>query len=157
MPRSTLTGNHVGVNAWFSHSVSHPALHSSMLFGSFSHRRVRVCTKDNAHFNADDLKQMSLAHQDSISKINEAIQSPSLAVTDNVILSVLCLANNDIPKNQNVNNSPFRPPLRSLQWLDVYGTLSPNPIHQEGLAQLVRLRGGLERIELPGLAAVISL
>lgn len=157
MPGSTTTGNHAGVNAWFSHSIAHSALHSSMLFGSFSHRRVQVHTKGRGRFSSDDLKQMSLSHEDSISKINDAIQRISNAVTDDIILCVLCLANNDTARYQKADESPFRPPLRSLQWLDIYGSLSPNPIHQQGLIQLVRLRGGLDKIELPGLAAVISL
>jgi hypothetical protein len=53
--------------------------------------------------------------------------------------------------------SPFYPPLRNMQWLDIYGTLSPDPIHTQGLAQLINMRGGLENIALPGLAATLSL
>jgi len=94
----------------------------------------------------------------TIRLLNEVMSDPSRAVTDAVILSVLCMASNShqgvalIPSAQ----SPFYPPLRSLQWLDVYGALSANPVHVRGLAQLIELRGGLENIALPGLAATIS-
>jgi hypothetical protein len=53
--------------------------------------------------------------------------------------------------------SPFKPPLGDLQWLDIYATTSFNAAHHMGLYHLIQLRGGLENIELPGLAAVISL
>jgi hypothetical protein len=78
-------------------------------------------------------------------------------VTDEIILSVLTLANNDSGDSRGIKKSPFQPTLRSLQWLDIYGRLSPNAIHQVGLLRLVELRGGLDKIELPGLSAVISL
>ncbi|KAL3487438.1 hypothetical protein BJX62DRAFT_191684 [Aspergillus germanicus] len=146
---------HPGAHAWFSSSLSHPALHSSMLFGSLSHRKTHV-SKSQRPFSATDSKTMVLSQMDSISKINAAIQEPSLAVTDEIILSVLTLANNDSGDSRGIKKSPFQPTLRSLQWLDIYGRLSPNPIHQVGLLRLVELRGGLDKIELPGLAAVIS-
>ncbi|KAL2861794.1 hypothetical protein BJX68DRAFT_251642 [Aspergillus pseudodeflectus] len=146
---------HPGVQAWFSNSRSHPALHSSMLFGSLSHRRTRV-SKSQRQLSATDSKTMVLSQIDSISKINTALQDPSLAVTDEIILSVLCLATNDSPDLRDIKHSPFQPTLRSLQWLDIYARLSPNPIHQAGLLRLVELRGGLYKLKLPGLAAVIS-
>ncbi|KAJ0421586.1 hypothetical protein BJY00DRAFT_107022 [Aspergillus carlsbadensis] len=147
--------NHPGVQAWFSNSRSHPALHSAMLFGSLSHRRTRVSTNQR-QFSATDSKTMVLSQIDSISKINATLQDLTLAVSDEVILSVLCLANNDSPNERDIKHSPFQPILRSLQWLDIYGRLSPNPIHQAGLLRLVELRGGLHKIDLPGLAAIIS-
>jgi len=86
------------------------------------------------------------------------MNDPSRAVTDAVILSVLCMATNshqDVALTSSAQ-SPFYPPLRSLQWLDIYGTPSANPIHAQGLAQLIELRGGLENVTLPELAATIS-
>lgn len=90
--------------------------------------------------------------------MNRAIQSPSGAVTDCIILCVLCMATNKVdgPMWDQNQERIFQAPLTSLQWLDIYGRLSPHPVHQAGLVQLVRLRGGLEKIELPGLAAIIS-
>jgi hypothetical protein len=50
----------------------------------------------------------------------------------------------------------FEPFLKSLQSLDVYGLLSVNPQHAMGLLRLIEVRGGLEKVNTPGLAAVIS-
>jgi hypothetical protein len=55
-----------------------------------------------------------------------------------------------------MTRSPFQPPLRSLQWRDIYGSQPSNPVHMAGLAELVKLRGGLENIRLPGLASALS-
>jgi hypothetical protein len=102
---------------------------------------------------------MAVCEADAIARINRAIKVPSEAATDSLILCVLCMATNKLenPLWEDMRESPFGSPLRSLQWLDVYGRLSPHLVHQAGLRQLVSLRGGLEKIELPGLATVISL
>lgn len=101
---------------------------------------------------------MALCEADVITRINAVLPNTEEAVCDAIILSVLCLASNkhDFLMHR-TPDSVFKPPLRSLQWLDVYGRLSSNPIHQAGLLQLIKLKGGLEKIKLPGLAAVISL
>jgi hypothetical protein len=94
----------------------------------------------------------------SIKMVNEAIQQPSKALSDAVILSVGALVNNrgdELMWDENLR-SPFQSPLQSLQWLDIYGSLLPNPVHLSGLAQMIKLRGGLEQTELPGLAPILS-
>jgi hypothetical protein len=95
---------------------------------------------------------------ESIKRVKQAIQDTTRAASDAVILSVICLANNgadELLRNENMN-SPFEPPLRNLQWLDIYGSLPPNDIHLSGLTQLVSLRDGLQNINLPMLASILS-
>ncbi|KAL2839505.1 hypothetical protein BJY01DRAFT_219241 [Aspergillus pseudoustus] len=158
MPGLPTSTQQAGVQTWYSLSMTDPALHSAMLYGAYAHQRAQSISKQPAHFsNSDASRQLVLAEVDAISKINSAIQDPSRATSDAIILSVLCLANNDRPTDQTpVAHSPFQPPLRSLQWLDVYGTSWPNPVHQAGLVRIIELCGGLDPIRLPGLAAVIS-
>jgi hypothetical protein len=99
-----------------------------------------------------------ISELESIKEVNKAIQDPSRALSDAVILSVICLANNggdELFWDKNLR-SPFQPPLRGLQWLYIYGSLLPNPVHLTGLAQLIKLREGLERTGLPGLAPILS-
>ena len=50
----------------------------------------------------------------------------------------------------------FQAQLRSLEWLNVYVHLLPNPVHQTGIYRIITLKRGLEKIKLPGLAAMIS-
>jgi hypothetical protein len=95
---------------------------------------------------------------ESIKMVNAAIQNPSRALSDAVILSVSCLLNNCWDELMLDGNprSPFQSPLRGLQWLDIYGMLIPDPVHLSGLAQLIKLRGGLEQIKLPGISPILS-
>lgn len=53
--------------------------------------------------------------------------------------------------------TPKQGPLRSLQLLDLLALSEIDPIHFDGLSKLIGLKGGLENIEMPGLAALISL
>ncbi|KAL3465415.1 hypothetical protein BJX64DRAFT_285359 [Aspergillus heterothallicus] len=154
LPTASAT-QHAGTQTWFSLSMTDPALHSSMLYGAYAHQRAHSVA--NHPKNSQSSRELVLAEVDAISKINSAIQNPVKATSDAIILSVLCLANNDRPAEQQaVPQSPFQPPLKSLQWLDIYGTSSPNPVHQAGLVRIIELCGGLDMIQLPGLAAVIS-
>ncbi|KAL2855627.1 hypothetical protein BJX68DRAFT_230926 [Aspergillus pseudodeflectus] len=159
MPSSRTGATHAGVQGWFTSSTVHPALHSAMLYGSYSHRRTRWVMKRQGHFNYEDMREMAVCEANVISQMNSILQDPIQAASDAVILSVLCLATNlynGPSTDEEACSSPFYAPLRSLQWLDIYGRLSPHPVHQAGLLQLISLRGGLEKMELPGLAAVIS-
>jgi hypothetical protein len=116
--------------------------------------------KRQGQFNYEDMREMAVCEANVISRMNGILQDPLQAASDAVILTVLCLATNlynGPSTDEETSSSPFYAPLRSLQWLDIYGRLSPHPVHQAGLLQLIALRGGLEKIELPGLAAVISL
>lgn len=150
--------NHPGINAWLMNYATHDAFHSTLLFGSYSYRRTLWLVKRRGHFSNEDARKMTICETDAIMRVNRAIQNPSVAVTDSIILCVLCMATNKVEAPMwDQNKEPvFQAPLKSLQWLDIYGRLFPHPIHQAGLIQLVRLRGGLDKIELPGLASIIS-
>lgn len=75
-----------------------------------------------------------------------------------MILNVLIMAAADGGTvSKNALESPFQAPLRSLQWLDIYGSVSASPVHLQGLTQLIHMRGGLEMVQLPGLGAILSL
>jgi hypothetical protein len=135
-------------------------LFTVFLFGATAHWRLHWLTKGKTGeiFKPQDKEMLVISQSESIKEVNKAIQHRSRALSDAVILSVICLANNtedELLWDKNLR-LPFQPPLRGLQWLDIYGSLLPNPIHLAGLAQLIKLREGLERINLPGLAPILS-
>lgn len=156
MPGQPLGECQKSIDAWTSLSMVDPALHSSLLFGAYSHKRTQWVTKRLGHFDSLDHRQLIIAEAESITRINSALQDPSKAISDATILSVLRLASNTSPPEPRPKVSPFQSPLRSLQWLDIYGSLSANTLHKNGLTRMIQLRGGLYKIRLPGLAAVIS-
>jgi hypothetical protein len=127
-----------------------------MMFGAAVHmdvlRRPRI--------NLDN--PIRLFHKVHTMKLlKEELQSPDKVLLDDVILAVLALGTNEVETM--VNNmryqprSPFNSPLRSAQWLDVYGSMSGVPEHVTAMRSLVARRGGLENIELDGLAEILSL
>ncbi|PMD48019.1 hypothetical protein L207DRAFT_505123, partial [Hyaloscypha variabilis F] len=128
----------------------------ALLFGAAVHmdvlRRPRI--------NLDN--PIRLYHKVQTMRLLEAeLRSPEKMPMDDVILAVLALGTNEVETM--VNNaryqarSPFNSPMSSAQWLDVYGSMTSVPAHVFAMRSLVRRRGGLEKIELHGLAAILSL
>lgn len=135
---------------------------NSLVFGALSHRRLSLLRRGGDLSEAATTKldlDMKRAETTSISLINLALQNPNQELSDGLIVSVLCLASNawDMSVWESKIQPVFDPPLKSLQWLDLYGVLRAHPVHAAGLAQIVALRGGLQNIQTPGLAATISL
>jgi hypothetical protein len=130
------------------------------MFRALSHKQLHWLRrgKTGDQFRPQDKQMLEYLELESIKRVNKAIQDPSRALSDAIIMSVACLANNRVDElvwDENIT-SPFQSPLQSLQWLDIYGSLLPNPVHRAGLAQLIKLRGGLESTELARLSPILS-
>jgi hypothetical protein len=91
-----------------------------------------------------------------IQKLNEALSDPNQASRDEIILAILILASQEVFLSKTGHSSPFNSPFRSLSWLDVYGNFKFVPQHTKAVAELVTMRGGLENLELYGLAEIIA-
>jgi hypothetical protein len=93
--------------------------------------------------------------------LKEELEDPEKSCLDDVILVVLALSANEIETVANnikeKIQSPFHSPLTSVQWLDVYGSISHIKAHVLALRGLVDQKGGLESIKLEGLAEVLAL
>ena len=132
------------------------------MFGSLCHQRVQWLNNwvPGSTFGPKQERALQLCEMEAIKLINEAVRDPSRAVSDAVLLSVICMAHHQAPVETNLSKhrkTAFNPPFQRMQWLDVYGCLPPNMIHIQGLLQLVQLRGGLDNIKLRGLRPTISL
>ncbi|KAJ0420379.1 hypothetical protein BJY00DRAFT_138173 [Aspergillus carlsbadensis] len=147
------------VQSWFPLGVTDPVLFTAFLFGSLSHMRVQAL-KGWIPRHVFRLRQQRLlehVEMETVRLVSREMSNPSRAVCDAMIWSVVCMAHNKAEDDVNgLPDIPFTAPMQRLQWLDVYGCLRPNLIHIGGLIQMVNLRGGIEKIELPGLASVIS-
>jgi hypothetical protein len=148
-------------NKWFDLSMADPALFTAFMFGSLCHLRVQWQNNwvPGTVFGPKERRALQLCEMESIKLINQAVRDPHRAVSDAVLLSVICMAHHQAEEKlvQRHQRTPFNPPFPRLQWIDVYGCLPPNMIHIKGLLQLVKLRGGLANIPTEGLAATISL
>ncbi|KAJ5807640.1 hypothetical protein N7447_011096 [Penicillium robsamsonii] len=147
-------------NKWFDLSMADPALFTAFMFGSLCHLRVQWQNNwvPGTVFGQRERRALQLCEMESIKLISQAVRDPDRAVSDAVLLSVICMAHHQAEEklSQRHRKTPFRPPFPRLQWVDVYGCLPPNMIHIKGLLQLVKLRGGLAKIPTEGLAATIS-
>lgn len=160
IPKSTSHEKKAG-ELWFPLSLSDPALFTAFMFGSLCHQRVQWLKGwvPGSSFGPKQQRVLQMCEMESIKLINQAVRDPTRAVSDAVILSVICMAHHqalDEAPNQ-YRKTPFTPPFQRLQWLDVYGHLPPNMIHIHGLVQLLRLRGGLKNIKLHGVRPTICL
>lgn len=93
-----------------------------------------------------------------IRRLMAAIKNPVEACTDTNILAIVALTKT-VPsqKVELPSKTPKQGPLKSLQLIDSFSLSDIDPVHVDGLATLVELKGGLEKIETPGLAPVITL
>ncbi|KAF7172547.1 hypothetical protein CNMCM6106_006699 [Aspergillus hiratsukae] len=148
--------------SWLPLSLNDPVLFTALLFGSLCHQR---CQWINGHipdgaFGPRDQRLLQQCEYETIKLANKAFSDPdrNRILSDSIILSVTCMAHNVADDNDRLRHQkiPFTPPLTQLQWLDVYASLPPNPVHLRGLLELVKLRGGLKNIKLPGLATTLS-
>lgn len=90
-----------------------------------------------------------------IQKLNEAIANRRDMTTDDVILAILVLHSNDTLKVTMEKRRPFDSPLRRAQWINVYGHIKYLPEHINAVIDILNLRGGLETLQMPGLAEII--
>lgn len=108
-----------------------------------------------------DNNPVRLHHKVQTMKLmKEELKSGSKTSLDEVILAVLTLGSNEVEtvaKVAETTKSPFNSPLSRSQWLNVYGSIPDVPIHTAAMTTLIARRGGLENIQIDGLAEVISL
>ncbi|GIK04255.1 hypothetical protein Aspvir_008334 [Aspergillus viridinutans] len=148
--------------SWLPLSLSDPVLFTAILFGSLSHQRCRWINRQipAGAFSPHDQRLLQQCEYETIKLANKALSDPdhNRIISDSIILSVICMAHNIADDNdrRRHRNVPFTPPLTQLQWLDVYASLPPNLVHLRGLVELIKLRGGLKNIKLPGLATTVS-
>ncbi|KAE8397192.1 hypothetical protein BDV37DRAFT_289632 [Aspergillus pseudonomiae] len=146
----------------WAHLVMHePILMRAITFSSLSHQRLQWLNRfvPDCMFGEREQHYLRVCEMETIALLNQELKKSDRAASNPVILSVMCMAHNaiGISEEQQFRHVPFTAPMRRLQRIDVHGGLRPNLMHFQGLISLIKLRGGLEAIDLPGLAPVVSL
>jgi len=127
----------------------------ALLFGSMSHLNfIRV----RQGVPSRDISRRLHHKVETLRLVNQELLSPNLENIDEVLLAVLAQSTNEVElvKRDMKYTTPFKPPFADAQWLSVYGSVSQNKAHVAGLISLVKLRGGVDKIGMPGLASIIS-
>lgn len=149
------------IRAWSQEYMVDETLGLALSFAALSHKESnRLMTQPcGARLTSREYKRLLVLEMELARAINRTLQSPYQHINDSLILSALCMANSssDKVKSSFRRESPFRPPLRRLQSLDIYGVTLFNQSHYMGLVQLIRLKGGLQSITMPALTAILSL
>lgn len=147
-------------DSWFPLALADESVFACIILSSLTHRRT-LCLLSEQPIESLGVEENSLlgySYGDAVRTLNEKMRSPATAVTDATILAVFLMIEKPIPPFAKdwKKESPFQAPLRGMQWLNVHGAREPNFTHQEGLCKLIKLRGGLYNVRMPGLAAAIS-
>ncbi|PVH80073.1 hypothetical protein DL98DRAFT_419234, partial [Cadophora sp. DSE1049] len=142
--------------AWFRKAWEKPILMHALAFGAIVHMDVLRSPRISLE------NPLRLFHKvQTMTLLKEEMKNPDGTALDDVILAILALSTNEVETVANHMKekvrSPFNSPLASIQWLDVYGSITHVKAHTLAMRSVVARRGGLEKIELPGLAETLSL
>lgn len=104
-----------------------------------------------------DSREHVQCYTETIRGVHQKFQDNTTSCADENILSVYSLAYHGASRPQKSTQTPNQGPLNTLQLLNVYGgRLQTVEVHLRGLAKMLTLRGGVDKIGLPGLAQAIS-
>jgi hypothetical protein len=93
--------------------------------------------------------------------ISEIISEGNGPVRDEVILAIFILSCHDsmaheITPRMEERRSPFSQPLKNLQFLNIYGSIQFVPQHIKAAQDIITLKGGIEQIQLAGVAECLA-
>ncbi|RAK77694.1 uncharacterized protein BO72DRAFT_377217 [Aspergillus fijiensis CBS 313.89] len=149
------------LDAWLPVSLENPALFNALLFSAVTHRLTHCLVNQKSTPTSmvlENKQLLMLCQQEAATRANKALQHAATAVTDASILAVLMLTeavDHAFQDRDWTGSSPFNSPLQGLQWLNIHGARVPHMSHQAGLCKLVALKGGLQRIRIPGASLAI--
>ncbi|KAN0119293.1 hypothetical protein V8E51_001501 [Hyaloscypha variabilis] len=149
-PFSKNNKTNIVAKSWFSAGLKAPFLFYALAFVASVHRDSM--TSSQSFLNSPRALSYKLI---VIQKLREYISKGSKTCRDEVILTVLALADHEVVKVTEEERKPFNTPLQTLQWMNLYGNIKCVPEHMKVVLDLIAMRGGIEKIQLPGLAEVI--
>lgn len=92
----------------------------------------------------------------AVQLLNQQMADPCKAVCESNIWAVVVMAHCSEMGELRVGKLPQQSTLKELQSLHIYGRLTVNQIHLQGLSQLIAMLGGLDKLSTPGMASAIS-
>lgn len=143
--------------SWIN-EAHNPALMHSILFSASVHydaKRLAAGIIIHQKHTQEQLQQKGLG----LKSIREALRTVSTYdnVSDDIILAILFLANNENTETIcSREASPFAPPFTELDGLDVYGCCSYDPVHWSFICKVVEQWGGIHKMKLFGAAYSLS-
>jgi len=137
--------------AWLSTGLEHPLVFHALVFAGSIHLDFLRSSKIFPN------SPRALSHKlIVIQNLKEIMNDPDKAHRDEVILAILILSSHETEDSSQARRNPFDSPLKSAQWLNIYGNIQYVPEHMQAVLNIINMRGGLEKLELHGLAETIA-
>lgn len=139
---------------WISTYLTNRTVFHAVLYSQL----VRIGALENQP-EIFESQKLSICHAEVVRGVNKSFDNPSTRCSDDTILAVLALAFHGKVMNPNPVSlkPPSQGPMNAMQCLDIFGgRLDTVPMHLMGLQRMLSIRGGLENVKFPGLAAIIS-
>lgn len=137
---------------WFQQCLRNRGILHTALFCQA--RRVQAVRPGLVTMSGNELM---LCQTEAVHAINDKLLLQSTATDDESLRIVFSLTWHGPVKQEPPSPSPRQIPLGDLQSLRLFmGTIACDPVHARGLDRMLSLRGGLDKVELPGLAFLIS-
>jgi hypothetical protein len=141
---------HPDAEKWLQMTFRDRTLFHASLFCQFTRNRAFFSTPGNT-------PEQVQCYTETIRGVHQKFSDNSVSCEDENILAVYALSYHGELRSAPAA-APSQGPLTTLQLLHIYGgRLHTVNVHLQGLAKMLRLRGGLAQIKLPGLAQAISL
>jgi hypothetical protein len=133
--------------AWLGSCQRTPLLFYALILSSSIHLDIVRSSK----FTGDS--PTILSYKLTIFRLlSEIIKEGNDPSRDEVILAILTLSSHEIMPLIEEKRTPFKSPLKKLQFLNIYGSIQFVPEHMKACLDLIDLKGGIEKIQLAGLA-----
>lgn len=138
---------------WLRMTFRDRSLFHASLFCQLTRNRIFV-----SDASASESPEQVQCYSETIRGVHQKFLDTAASCQDENILSVYALSYHGEPRGDPPVEAPSQGPLTTLQLLHIYGgRLRTVNVHLQGLAKMLTLRGGLSKIQLPGLAQAICL
>lgn len=89
--------------------------------------------------------------------MSEELKNPVIKDIDEVLVTALILSTHETNVLPSIatHHNPFSPPFPDAQWISLYGSIIQSKAHTAGIIAIVKMRGGLDNVEWPGLADIV--
>jgi len=142
-------------NRWIFRGTTDPAVLYACLMGASSHLDCRLSFRLK---NNQIIPEQVYYQNISMRWLRTELENFESANLDNLLIVIMCLATSrlrHLPQPP-LDPNPFCPPLRSLNWIDIYGGWDISGVHWDALMGLIKKNGGISAIKLYGLPSIIS-
>ncbi|OQV03894.1 hypothetical protein CLAIMM_08873 isoform 3 [Cladophialophora immunda] len=140
---------------WISWYMSDSILFHALCFSQLA----RLSVTEASGLNPISQRARWYCYSVVVGEVNRRFNNVSTRCSDESILAVQALAfhGDRTAHDSEPPGSLSQGPMSALQGLDLYaGRLDPVNMHVHGLAKMLAMRGGIEEIRFPGLAAMLS-